>query len=139
MTPTELREALTHFHSDQESAMRFVAFELKISAKSIRRWLEGRAPMPRPVATAIRLLCEYPAPLKSPLTSEKLDKAIDALYDDPLLSQRRYRLALDLGVSLTTVTSWRSGRRPMGGAANAAIRLLLRKKYQEEDWEARLA
>lgn len=139
MTPTELREALTRFHGDQESAMRFLAFELRISANSITRWLEGRASIPKPAATAIRLLCEFPTPLKSPLPPEKLDKAIDALYDDPLISQRRYRLAVDLGVSITTVISWRSGRRPMGGAANAAIRLMLKKKYQEEDWESRLA
>lgn len=132
MTPTELREILTHLYQDQESAMRFVAFELNISANTIKRWLEGRASIPGPAATAIRLLRDFSVPLKAPLTSEELDEAIDTLYDDPLLSQRRYRLAVDLGVSLTTVISWRAGRRPLRGPANTAIQLMLKKKNQEQ-------
>jgi DNA-binding transcriptional regulator YiaG len=133
MTPDELREALTQLYGDERAALKFVAFELDISTNSIKSWLQGRASIPGPAAAAVRLLCETPTPSKSPLTLEELDRAIDALYDDRLVSQRRYRLAMDLGVSLTTVISWRKGRRPLRGPANAAIQLMLKKKYREAD------
>ena len=131
MTPAELREALAYFSEDEKVAVRFVAGQLDVYSLTIRSWLQGRAPVPGPAAVAIKLLCELYEPLKPPMTPEQLDEAIDELYDHPLVSQRQFHLAVDLGVSPSAVLSWLGRQRPMQGPTRAAIQLMLKKKRLE--------
>ena len=131
MKPAKLREALAYFSEDKKVATQFVTHELDVSLVTIRNWLQGRHPISTPAAVAIKLLCELHEPLKPSMTREELDEAIDELYDYPLVSQRRHHLAVDLGVSSSTVKSWRDRRRLLQGPARAAIQLMLKKKRSE--------
>ena len=131
MTPAELREALAYFSEDEKVAVRFVAGQLDIYSETIKNWLQGRSPIPGPAAVAVKLLCELYEPLKPSMTPEQLDEAIDELYDHPLVSQRRFHLAVDLGVSPFSVRSWRQRQRPMQGPTRAAIQLMLKQKRLE--------
>jgi DNA-binding transcriptional regulator YiaG len=139
MRAAELQEALAYLYGEDKTAARLLACELDTSTQTVKGWLQGRARIPNPAALAIRLLRELPGRFRPAMTPAELDGAIDTLYDDPLVSQRQYRLAAELGVSLSTILSWRSGRRPLRGPAirplrgpaMAAIRLLLKKKRRE--------
>ena len=127
----ELREALAYFSEDENIAAQFVARELDVHMATIRNWLQGRSPISTTAAIAIKLLCELHVPLKPSMTREELDEAIDELYDYPLVSQRRHHLAVDLGVSSSTILAWRQRRQPLQGPARAAIQLMLKKKRLE--------
>ena len=102
MTPAELREAVTQLYGDEKVAAKFLAAELNVVTEAARSWLRGQWPIPGPVATAVRLLCELSPPFKPSLTPRELDDAIDELYDYPKVSDRRHHLAVDLGVSPST-------------------------------------
>ncbi len=128
MTPAELREALAYFSEDEKIAALFVARELDVFTSTVWNWLQGRNPIPGPAAVAVKLLCKQHGPLKPPMTTEELAKAIDKLYNDPLVCHRQQHLAVDLGVSPSTVLSWRYRQRPLKGPARAAIQLMLKKK-----------
>ena len=131
MTPAELREALDYLSEEEKVAAEIVARELGVSTVTIRNWLQSKCPISTPAAVAIMLLCELHVPLEPSMTREELDEAIDELYDYPLVSQRRHHLAVDLGVSSSTVKSWRDRRRLLQGPARAAIQLMLKKKRSE--------
>ena len=126
MNAAELREALAYFSEDENIAAQFVARELDVHMATIRNWLQGRSPISTTGAIAIKLLGELHVPLKPSMPREELDEAIDELYDCPLVSQRRHHLAVDLGVSPSTILAWRKKGRALRGPAKAAIQMMLK-------------
>ncbi len=131
LSPVELREAISRLYGDRRSAITRLALELNVHQSTVDLWLAGKNPIPGPAEVAVSLLLELKPEVVPPLSSAELREAMSALYDDPLISQRQHRFAKALKVGPATMASWLSGRRPISGPAEAAIRLMLELRDTE--------
>ena len=134
MSPDQLREAIRRLYGDRRSARTRLAAELNVDQGTVDLWLAGKSSIPGPAEVAVSLLLELKPEVVPPLSSAELlsrtelREAMSALYDDPLISQRQHRFAKALKVGPATMASWLSGRTPISGPAEVAVRLLLEKR-----------
>ncbi len=131
MSPIQFREAIGRLYGDRRSARTRLAAGLNVHDGTVDAWLAGKNPIPGPAEVAVSLLLGLKPEVVPPLSSAELREAMLALYDDPLISQRQHRFAKALKVGPATMTSWLSGRRPISGPAEAAIRLMLELRDTE--------
>ncbi len=133
LSPVELREAISRLYGDRRSARTRLALDLNVHQGTVDLWLAGKQPIPGPAEVAVSLLLELkPKPeVVPPLSSAELREAMLALYDDPLISQRQHRFAKSLKVGPATMVDWLSGRTPISGPAETAVRLMLERKEIE--------
>ncbi len=128
LSPVQLREAIHRLYGDRRSARTRLAAELNVHDGTVDAWLAGKNPIPGPAEVAVSLLLELKPEVVPPLSSAELREAMLALYDDPLISQRQHRFAKALKVGPATMVKWLSGRTPISGPAEVAVRLLLEKR-----------
>ncbi len=128
MSPDQLREAIRRLYGDRRNARTRLAADLNVDQSTVEAWLSGQQPIPGPAEVAVSLLLELKPEVVPPLSSAELREAMLALYDDPLISQRQHRFTKALKVSPSTVYGWLSGRTPISGPAEVAVRLLLEKR-----------
>ncbi len=128
LSPDQLREAIGRLYGDRRSAKTRLAAELNVNQSTVEAWLSGRPPIPGPAEVAVSLLLELKPEVVPPLSPAELREAMLALYDDPLISQRQHRFAKALKVAPATMVKWLSGRTPISGPAEVAVRLLLEKR-----------
>ncbi len=136
VTPTELRVAIFQLYGVRQGGAERLARDLGVHHRTVGRWQRGTRQVPGRAELALSLMLELKdqaeRPQVSGMTPAELHDSISTLYDDPLVSVRRHRLAVTLGVSPSTLISWLHGRRSINGFSELAIRLLLKKKSLQE-------
>lgn len=135
MTPDELREAIFQAYGVRRGGAQRLAHDLGVHGATVRTWLAGKSRIPGPASLIISVMREgersaaWPRPRG--MAPDELRAAISRLYEDRLVSQRQHRLALSLGVSPGTVTSWLSGRRRITPLVETAVRLMIMRKDRD--------